>query len=248
MDNKIYRALAPYYDRLMGDVNYQSWIEYIKKLCVLFRMKPRLILDLGCGTGSPMSYLLEQGYKVIGIDGSADMLKVAKTKLNIYNPILFQSRFQDFCIKTKVDLTISLFDSLNNLVKEDELFRTFSNVAKCLTKGGIFIFDMNTIYGLSLMNDSATFTKESDGIYSIWKSDFVRPKSLTTLHITLFVSFNGNYKRIEETHRERGYTFHTIKRLLSKNGFERTHFYEHLSFRRPGPKTKRVVVVAEKGK
>ncbi len=248
MDRKTYTALAPYYDRLMDDVNYQSWIKYVKQICALFHKKPQSILDLGCGTGSPMLYLLKEGYNVIGIDASLDMLKVAKNKLNIYKPILLLSEFQNFFIKTKVDLTLSLFDSLNNLVGEDELLRTFSNVAKCLTEGGIFMFDMNTIYGLSLMNASSTFTKESNGIYSIWKSQFDKPKSLTTLRITLFVSNNGQYKRIDETHVERGYSFSKIRQLLKRNGFCKIIFYEHLSFRRPGPRTKRVMVAAEKYK
>jgi len=243
---KIYKALAPYYDRLMDDVDYKGWIEYIKNICVLNRLKPETILDLGCGTGNPTFYLLKDGYKVIGIDGSMEMLKVAKKKLNALNPILILSRFQSFTVKKKVDMVISLFDSLNNLLLENDLRQTFICVLNSLRKSGLFVFDMNTIYGLSLMNSSSTFTKENKGVYSIWKSRFDKKELLTTLSITLFVTENGHYKRVEETHIEKGYSRWTLKRLLKKVGFKKVSFYEHLTFRRAGSKTKRVVVVARK--
>lgn len=246
MVKKIYKDIATYYDRLMEGVNYEGWIEYIKNICVLNQLNPKTVLDLGCGTGTPTLYLLEEGYRVIGVDGSIEMLKVAKKKLSPFNPVLILSKFENFTIKKKVDLLISLFDSLNNILIEDELLQTFICAENCLRKGGLFVFDLNTIYGLSLMNSSSTFTKESRGVYSIWKSKFDRKRLQTTLSITLFVSENGNYRRIEETHMEKGYSLYTLKRLLRKSGFTKITFYEHLTFRRPRLKTKRVMVVAKK--
>ena len=246
MVKKIYKDIAPYYDRLMEGVNYKGWIEYIKNICVLNRLNPKTVLDLGCGTGTPTLYLLKEGYRVIGVDGSIEMLKVAKEKLSPFNPVLILSKFESFTIKKKVDLVISLFDSLNNILIEDELLQTFICSENCLRKGGLFAFDMNSIYGLSLMNSSSTFTKESRGVYSIWKSNFNRKKLLTTLFITIFVSDNGNYRRIEETHMEKGYSLYTLKKLLKKSGFTKITFYEHLTFRRPRSKTKRLMVVAKK--
>jgi 2-polyprenyl-3-methyl-5-hydroxy-6-metoxy-1,4-benzoquinol methylase len=39
------------------------------------------ILDVGCGSGYPIaSYLIENGFQVTGVDGSKELLKIAKTK------------------------------------------------------------------------------------------------------------------------------------------------------------------------
>jgi cyclopropane fatty-acyl-phospholipid synthase-like methyltransferase len=38
------------------------------------------ILDLGCGTGRPVAkYMVERGFQVVGVDQSAELLKIAKT-------------------------------------------------------------------------------------------------------------------------------------------------------------------------
>ena len=40
------------------------------------------ILDLGCGTGEPVAaHVVQRGYKLVGIDESAEMLKIAKTAI-----------------------------------------------------------------------------------------------------------------------------------------------------------------------
>ena len=37
------------------------------------------VLDLGCGTGNPIArYIVQQGYRVVGVDQSKEMLKIAK--------------------------------------------------------------------------------------------------------------------------------------------------------------------------
>lgn len=247
MPKKIYKDIAPYYDRLMEEVNYKGWIEYIKNIWILNHVKPKTILDLGCGTGTPTLYLLKEGYEVIGVDGSIEMLKVAREKLSSFNPLLFLGRFESFSLRSKVDLVISLFDSLNNLLKVNDLLQAFTCVGNSLRDGGLFVFDMNTVFGLSLMNSSSTFTKENRGVYSVWKSSFDRKKACTTLLITLFVSEDGHYRRIEETHIEKGYYLYTLKRLLRKSGFTKISFYEHLTFRRPTARTKRVMIAAKRG-
>ncbi len=247
LGKRIYKDIAPYYDRLMDDVNYEAWVGYIKNICALHHCDGKRVLDLGCGTGVPASLLLKDGYAVICIDGSFEMLRIAQKKLSQYDPPLIQSMFEHFHIRQKVDLAISLFDSLNNLIDEHLLAQTFAHVASCVREGGLFVFDMNTIYGLGHMDDRDMYTKESNGVYSIWKSRFDRRKALIKLSVTVFASQNGLYHRVDETHLERGYSLGTLKRLLMKSGFERVTFYEHLTFRSAGARTQRVMVVAKKG-
>ena len=246
LGKRIYKDIAPYYDRLMGDVDYEAWIAYIKNICALNHCESKIVLDLGCGTGIPALLLLKDGCSVVGVDGSLEMLRVARKKLADYDPPLIQGSFEDFYINKKVDLAISLFDSLNNLIDEGALQQTFIQVAQCVHEQGLFIFDMNTIYGLCRMDDRDMYTKESKGVYSIWKSRFDRRRALITLSVTIFVSENGFYRRVDETHLERGYSLSTLKRLLLRSGFEKIIFYEHLTFRRPGPRTQRVMVVAKR--
>jgi SAM-dependent methyltransferase len=50
-------------------------------LMPLLRPPPARVADIGCGTGSISSLLAAQGYDVVGIDFSAQMLERARTKV-----------------------------------------------------------------------------------------------------------------------------------------------------------------------
>lgn len=47
------------------------------------------ILDVGCGSGFPIAHhLIEKGFKVTGVDGSQELLKIAETKVPLMHRIL----------------------------------------------------------------------------------------------------------------------------------------------------------------
>jgi len=75
-----YEILPRKYDLLTRDVNYPELAAFIKNILLDYGIKSGIVLDLACGTGS-LSYLLaKQGYEVIGVDSSPEMLSVAYSK------------------------------------------------------------------------------------------------------------------------------------------------------------------------
>src|SRR5688572_28698492 len=51
------------------------------------------ILDVGCGSGYPIaSYLLQRGFQVTGVDGSNELLKIARKNLSNMQCILGDMR------------------------------------------------------------------------------------------------------------------------------------------------------------
>ncbi len=76
-----YRAIAAAYDRFNADVDYEAWSAFIETAFDRFLpARPRIVLDLACGTGRMTFPLSDRGYDMIGIDGSADMLAEAEDK------------------------------------------------------------------------------------------------------------------------------------------------------------------------
>jgi len=53
------------------------WVEGGDKFCSPLNNKG-LVLDIGCGAGMKTKYLIENGFKVIGIDFSEKMIEIAK--------------------------------------------------------------------------------------------------------------------------------------------------------------------------
>ena len=70
----MYNDFSEVYDRLI-DADYSKFVSYYNKIFDRFLgKKPELLLDLGCGTGSLTSLLKKDGYDMIGVDASYDML------------------------------------------------------------------------------------------------------------------------------------------------------------------------------
>ena len=47
----MYNNFANVYDDLMSDVNYAEWTNYLCNLFDKFDRRPKILLDLACGTG-----------------------------------------------------------------------------------------------------------------------------------------------------------------------------------------------------
>ncbi|MCZ4152016.1 SAM-dependent methyltransferase, partial [Escherichia coli] len=75
------RRFAYVYDELMEDMPYPDWIRFARTAWERHGM-PKSVVELGCGTGSITIPLVKSGFEVIGIDLSADMLSVARSKMD----------------------------------------------------------------------------------------------------------------------------------------------------------------------
>lgn len=63
-----YETLSEYYDRFTDDVGYEEWADFFERLFEKEGVKPELVLDLACGTGSLTRILAQRGYDMIGAD------------------------------------------------------------------------------------------------------------------------------------------------------------------------------------
>jgi ubiquinone/menaquinone biosynthesis C-methylase UbiE len=255
-----FKHIAPYYDILMDHVDYAAWVIYLGAIFERFEIEPRKILDLACGTGVPTLLLARQGYEVIGLDNSMEMLKEAqkKTKGQTTNsafriPSWILGDMRSFEISEKVDVVISFFDSLNYLLEEEELRNTFNSVFRALVEGGYFIFDMNTIFGLSQYWSKGTDVRDENGLLSVWRNSFNRRQKIAQLDLTLFVHKESSktgvspvYERIDEFHEERGYSPREIELNLIAAGFQDINIFKHLKFQVSTRTTNRIMVVAKK--
>ena len=244
-----FTRLAPYYDALMWDIDYQGWVSYILQICNRLSLSPNAILDLACGTGTCCIILAKKGYEVLGIDGSREMLKVAESKAEAEGvTVNFALRdMRNFNVGEEADLVTCLFDSINYILEEKELLDCFKSVNSVLTRGGSFIFDMNTDYGLSTFWNGSTIVRDEKGVFSIWRNSYSSETKVARLDLTLFVTEEDSYRRIDEVHLERGYSFYELRECLREAGFQETHLYHHLTFNKATRSSKRIMVVARKG-
>ncbi len=247
--NQAYSFFAQYYDEIMSTVPYEEWVDYVEKLLKEINYHPKTVLDLACGTGNMALLLAKQGYNVQGIDGSHAMLRVAQQKAAQENLLISFNHgdFRTFRLSESVDLVISLFDSLNYLLNEDDLRQSFKQVYSALCPEGYFIFDLNTIRRLTSIEEGNSMV-EGEEYYCFWRDRIDLEGTYWKIELTFFVEqADGNLLREDEVHTERGYPISKVKELLQTSGFKVVHVYDGFTLNPGSEESDRIYIVAKKG-
>lgn len=223
------------YDELMDATPYGEWcsliVELIEKYGVskpdrsekdLLLSERNLVVDLGCGTGTLTELLYRKGYDMIGVDQSESMLAVAMEKRQESgSEILYLCQdMRELELYSTVGTVISVCDSLNYLLEEEELAQVFSLVNNYLFPGGIFIFDFNTDYKYREVIGDTTIAENREDCSFIWENYYDSESGLNEYDLTVFVQTEGDrFRRFTEVHYQRGYTPEQVTALLQKAGF-----------------------------
>lgn len=241
-----YKKFASVYDVMMQDVPYEQWANYLEAIMVKYNVRPQLLLDLGCGTGTITQLFAEKGYDTIGIDLSEDMLIVAKEKAQKSKlDILYLCQdMTSFELYGTVGCIISVCDSLNYITDEQELLKVFKLINNYLEPGGLFIFDLNTEYKFEKILGDNTFAQAYEGCAYIWDNYYYEDEKMNEYHLTLFVEENNNYSRYEELHYEKAYSIDCIKLLLKEAGLKLEAIYNDNTFEECEATSERIYIVA----
>lgn len=231
-----YQDFAYVYDELMDATPYKQWSERIHSLILKYGVsrperdmedvlsqERNLVVDLGCGTGTLTELLYQTGYDVIGVDNSDAMLSVAMEKREQSgSEILYlQQDMRELELYSTVGTVISVCDSLNYILEEEELFRTFSLVNNYLYPGGIFLFDFNTEYKYQNVIGDTTIAENREDCSFIWENYYDPESGLNEYDLTVFVQTDGDcFRRFSEVHYQRGYTPDQISALLKQAGMQ----------------------------
>ena len=262
-----YASFAKVYDMFMDNIPYEEWCGYLSGLLAEYGIHGGLVLDLGCGTGTMTELLARKGYDMIGLDSSQEMLEIALEKrdrsgLDIL--YLFQE-MQGFELFGTVRAVVSVCDSINYLLDEEELLRTFRLVNNYLDPGGILIFDFNTEHKYRTLLADNTIAENRDEGSFIWDNYFDEESRINEYDLTLFIPEGGPgegenpqspgqrqgrlYRRYQETHYQRAFSMEEIFGALEKSGMERLACYDAFTKDAPRADSERVCVIArEKGK
>ena len=133
-----YRDFAFVYDKLMDDVDYEGWINYIEQIIKNENAQVKNILELACGTGNITIPLAKKNYDIAGIDISDEMLNVARSKgeeQGIDLVLLEQDISElDFDV-TNLDCVLCACDGFNYITYDEDLMNVFSKTYELLKEG-----------------------------------------------------------------------------------------------------------------
>lgn len=182
-----------------------------------------LVVDLGCGTGTLTQMLYQKGYDMIGVDNSGEMLSVAMEKREKSgDEILYlQQDMRELELYSTVGTVVSVCDSVNYILEEDELLDIFKLVNNYLYPGGIFIFDFNTVYKYEQVIGDTTIAENREDCSFIWENYYHPEEEINEYDLTVFVQEEGDrFRRFTETHYQRGYTAEQMTALVEEAGMK----------------------------
>ncbi len=182
-----------------------------------------LVVDLGCGTGTLTELLYDRGYDMIGVDNAPDMLEIAMEKrAESGSQILYLLQdMRELELYSTVGTVVSVCDSVNYILEEEELLEVFKLVNNYLYPGGLFIFDFNTDYKYREVIGDTTIAENREDCSFIWENYYDEESHLNEYDVTVFVQEEGElFRRFTENHVQRGYTVEQMKELVTQAGME----------------------------
>ena len=157
------------------------------------------LLDVGCGRGGFMQRMISDGVKCKGVDLSSVMVEDSKAQG-------LDAECIDVADATgKYDAIVSIFDVLNFLDKE-ALIKFLDAVADRLEDSGVFMADINTLFGFSNVAEGTMSRDVGDeflNVDAVFRGDELR---------TMFTLFEQNKDKSYTKHQNYiTQYFHKIK-------------------------------------
>ena len=160
---------------------------------------------------------------MIGIDNSEEMLQIAMDKRDDAGlEILYLLQdMRSFELYGTVGAVISVCDSVNYLLEEEDVVQTFRLVNNYLYPGGLFIFDFNTVYKYEVVIGDVTIAENREKCSFIWDNYYHEEEEINEYDLTIFVQEGeeaDTYRKFQETHYQRGYRLEQMQDYLRRAG------------------------------
>ncbi|WP_100331639.1 class I SAM-dependent DNA methyltransferase [Bacillus xiapuensis] len=244
-----YERFAYVYDFLMQDVPYERWLAFFERHAK--SLPGKKVLDVACGTGEFTWRLKETGWDVTGVDLSEDMLMVAQQKAAERGKKIpwFQQDMRMLEGLGTFDAVTIFCDSLNYLLKEEEVKDTFRHVYDHLQAGGLFLFDVHSLYKMEHIFKDGTFTSVDEEVSYIWNCFDGDAEGMVEHELTFFAfdQASGQYERFDELHYQRTYAPEQYADWLEQAGFEIVRLAADFTDNPPQQDSQRIFFVARKG-
>lgn len=243
----IYGGFATAYDLFMDNIPYDEWHQYLRGLLQEQGVSRGIVADLACGTGEMTRRLAQDGYDMIGIDLSPEMLEIAREKCS--PEILFlQQDLREMELYGTVAACVCVCDGLNYIPEEDQLTEVFRKVNNYLDPGGAFIFDVKTRYFYEEVLGDRVITENREDASFIWQNEFHPENAVNEYLLTVYQQEPGEdedlFRRCDELHRQRAYSVEQVREMLEAAGMEFVAVYDAFTKEAPHAGSERLYFVA----
>ena len=236
----VFDEMGVYWAEIADKSQTEKQLQFLKT----HLMSDGYVLDIACGTGRHSIPLSQEGYGMVGLDVSVNLLRIAKQRSS--KVVLVLGDMQHLPFKDEAfAAAISIDTSFGYLLSEKEDRFSLAEVQRVLFHQGVFVIDVFNREGLSLkygnekhssklkeypsffLEQKRTISKKGDRLCDLWT---IREKA------------NGQLSVFQHT--VRLYERDQLEGLLEKAGFSVNQVYGDYEEEDFSPNSPRLIVVA----
>jgi len=179
--------IADVYDELVDWAPYARWTDDLEKRLRGWGLeRGDWILDAACGTGLSSLPWAERGYRVVGTDMSALMLRRAEERLRRagQEAQFLQQDLLHLEPGRLFDAALCMHSGLDYILDPDDLCQAFRSLRGCLVEGGLFAFD-KCLDVPSFYRDDCQDTRQLSCGYADFRYRWDRRRKLLEQHCTV---------------------------------------------------------------
>ncbi len=232
MNNSVFgKNYSENYDLFYKTKNYEAECDFLELIFRKYNLEVKTILDLGCGTGGHLIPLSKRGYQVTGVERSADMLDIAKRKVEkeAVDAELVEGDISTLKTDRRFDAVISMFAVLGYQTQNSQVRKTCATVYNHLSTNGAFIFDIWN--GLAVLSQRPVpviknFFNENQEIIRITEPVIDLLSHTVEVKYRLLVQEKEKMiSNTSESHLVRFFFPQEIAYYLQSSGFHKVDFY-----------------------
>ncbi len=246
--DSVFIAYSRYYDLLYRDKDYAREAAYIQMLLTRHGILQGDLLEFGSGTGKHGCLLAANGYRIHGIERSAEMVAQAESTQG------FTCQQGDICtvqMGRKYDAVLSLFHVVSYQTSNKNLHAVFTRAAEHLISGGLFVFDFwysPAVYAQRPIVRVKRMADEQVEIVRIAEPEIYPNENRVDVHYTIYAHdlATNVLQTLIETHPMRHFSLPEIDLLAEAHGFKRIEAEEFTTGKTAGEDTWAICVTLKK--
>jgi SAM-dependent methyltransferase len=224
--------LAYIHDARFGDVA-RSAAPLLLRALARAGLEDGVVVDLGCGSGIFSEPVAAAGYRVLGIDASAPMLKLARRrvpKATFRRASLHETSLPRAVAVAAIGECFNYF--VDRPISERRLSRLFHRIHRALWPGGILLFDMAAPGRVRGSGPAKSHVEASEWAVLVTAEED-RTRGVLTRRITAFRKVGARYRKSEEVHNQRLFERSVVLELLRQAGFRARPLSSYEDYRFP---------------
>lgn len=248
MTASVFNAYSHYYDLLYRDKDYNSEAGFVRDLLCRHGVDRGDLLEFGSGTGKHGRLFAEMGFRVHGIERSAEMAVHAETSPG------FTCQQGDICtvrMGRTYDAVLSLFHVVSYQIDNADVQSVFARAAEHLKPGGLFVFDFWYSPAVYSQKPAVRVKRMQDAkleVTRIAEPEMYPNENRVEVKYTIFAreKASGTVTVMTETHPMRHFSLPEIDLFARTAGFERIGAEEFLTAKPAGEDTWGVCVTLKR--